>query len=202
VLLLKRGNFLKGHITSYKGKYILGLIVFAASVLSGVMAAANLNSEILAQLTGFISGFAEVKKGDDITFSGVFRSCILSNFKYICTYYILSLTVYSSVACFALSGVKGFASAFTATFLIREYALAGTLYSVLSIFPSLVLGTPVHLFASVVCMNFAKERHKKGEVGMKSAMTLLPALAVIYCIMILSGLFDVFISPVVFKYVF
>lgn len=200
--MLKRERFLKDHIASNRGKYIFGLIVFAGAVLSGVIAAANLDTGNLEKLTGFISGFAEVEKGDNITFSGVFRSCILSNLKYICTYYILSLTVYSSILCMTLSGVKGFASAFTATFLIREYALAGTLYSVLSILPSLILGAPVHLFASVVCMNFAKERHKKGEAGMKSAMALLPALAVIYCFMILSGLFDVFISPVVFKYVF
>lgn len=162
----------------------------------------KIDGENSAELVKYFSDFISLGNNEDIAFGSVLKACMLLNLKYICTYFVLSLTVYSSWLCPLVPAYRGFASGFTCTFIIKNYGLKGVLYSLLSVIPSITLMFPVYVFATVVCINFASERHRKGEAGIRSAAGVLPALVIIYCIMTVTSLFDAFISPVIFKYIF
>ena len=164
--------------------------------------AVKLDGEKSGELVGYLSDFISVGDNENIAFGNVLKSCMLLNLKYICTYFFLSLTVYSAWLCPFVPGYRGFASGFTCTFIIKNYGFKGALYSLLSVIPSITLMFPVYVFTAVVCINFAAGRRKKGEAGIRSAAGIVPALAVIYCIMTVTSLFDAFISPVIFKYIF
>lgn len=197
------GNrFLKEHIKNNGAKYIVGVFLFAVSVFAGSYVMANLPDESSAGLVRYFSGFVSTGKSNDIAFGKILKACTLSNIKYIAAYFLLALTVYSSRASLLIPAYKGFASGFTCTFIIKNYGLGGVLYSVLSVIPSITLLFPIYLFASVVCINFAQQRRAEGRAGVRSAVEILPALAVIFCAAMLVSVFDAFISPVVFKYVF
>ncbi len=193
-------SFLINHINNNSGKYILGAFFFVLGVCVGVAAYLNLSQETRQSLVSYFAGYSNIS--DDIPFAGVLKSCMQTNLKYIILYFLLSLTLYTSWACVLMPGVRGFSSGFAAAFLMGTEGGRGTAYTFLSIIPSVILSLPVYVFAAVVCINFAAERRKNGEVGARTAVRIIPALAIIYFVMAICGLFDVFITPVVFKLLF
>jgi len=201
-LFLKSNSFLKNHIETNIGKYILASVLFIAGVCIGAVMLINLPDENAQALTTYFSGFTTPGSDGDIEFTNILKSCMVANLKYMAVYFALSLTFYSAWLCMGVPAAKGFASGFTCAFLIKNYGFRGVIYSLISIAPSTAALLPVYLFAAIVCINFASQRRKRGEVGARSAVAVIPALAVIYCIMTVCSLFDVFISPVIFKYVF
>lgn len=150
-----------------------------------------------------VSYFSEsAANGETATFAKVFKSCLLINMKYVMLYFLMSLTVYSSWLCPTVSGYKGFSVGFTSAFLIKNYGAHGVAYFMLAIIPAAVLAVPVHLFTSVVCINFAAGRRKRSEVGARAALGIVPALVIIYTVMVLCSLYDVIIAPVIFRNLF
>ncbi len=140
--------------------------------------------------------------GVKATFTEVFKNCLISNLKYILIYFVLSMTAYSAWCCVTVPAVKGFAAGFTSSFLIANYAAHGVAYVLLAILPSALLVLPVHFFAAVVCINFATDRRKRGDIGARAAMGIVPALAIIFTVMAVCSLYDALISPFIFKNLF
>ncbi len=160
---------------------------------------ARLSDDKAQALVEYFSASAE---GADSTFTEVFKSCLIVNFKYILLYFVLSLTVYTAWCCAAIPGIKGFAAGFTSVFLIKNYGAHGVVYALLAILPATVMVLPVYLFASAVCINFAAGRRKRGEAGARTAIGIVPALAVIYAAMGVCSLYDTVIVPFIFKNLF
>lgn len=196
--MIKR--FLRSHISDNKGKYILGVLFFGVGVCIGVSALANLpaeaNNALKTHLSQYTLGWG------DISFLSVLKSVLVTNLKYIAIYLVLSFTLPTSYGTLLIPGVKGFLAGFASSFLIGAEGIRGIGYTILSILPSAVLNLPIYIFASAVCINFADERRSRGELGAKYALRILPSLGAVYIIMAIGGLFDVFITPVVFRMLF
>ena len=146
--------------------------------------------------------FMSASKNADASFEASFKSCVMTNLKYILTFFVLSMTIYSSWLCVAVSGIKGFMAGFTATFLIKNYGTYGVIYTVLAIAPSTFIMIPVLLFGAVVCINFAADRRKNKAAGMKSALKIVVPLIIIYSAMTVCSLYDSIITPLIFKNLF
>lgn len=196
--MLKR--FLSEHISDNKGKYILGILFFIFGVCVGISVWANLPEETDNALRTHLSQYT--LGWGDISFISVLKSTLGTNLKYIAIFFVLSLTLPTSYGTLLLPGMRGFLCGFAASFLIGAEGGRGVGYTFLSILPSVVLNLPIYFFTAAVCINFAKERKSRGEVGARYAIRILPPLGVVYTIMALVGLFDVFITPVVFKLLF
>ncbi len=193
-------RFLRSHIWDNKGKYILGVLFFIVGVGVGVSVWVNLPPDTDASLREHLSQYT--LGWGDISFVSVLKSTLSTNLKYIAIYFLLSLTLPSSYATLLIPGVRGFLCGFGASFLIGAEGGRGIGYTLLSILPSAILNLPLYIFTCVVCINFAMDRKSKGEVGARYAIRILPSLGVVYGTMALIGVFDVFITPVVFKLLF
>lgn len=197
---LKRNNFFRVHIHDNSAKYILGIILTLAGVCTGCAVMMRLPADRAQALVAYFSESAA--KGETVAFTRVFKSSLISNMKYLLLYFVLSLTVYSSWLCVAIPGYKGFAAGFTAVFLIRNYGAHGVAYTMLAIVPSTALIIPVYLFTSAVCINFATDRRKRGEVGARAALGMVPALMIVYAVMAVFSLYDVIVAPAIFRSLF
>lgn len=197
-LLLKR--FLRNHIWDNKGKYVLGVLFFILGLGAGISVWANLPPDTDASLREHLSQYT--LGWGDISFVSVLKSILGANLKYIAIYFLMSLTLPSSYGTYLIPGARGFLCGFGASFLIGAEGGRGIGYTLLSILPSAILNLPLYIFTCVVCINFAVDRKSKGEVGARYAIRILPPLGVVYGVMALVGVFDVFITPVVFKLLF
>ncbi len=197
---MKRNNFLKKHIMNNSIKYILCLILLITGICFGCSAHSRLTQEKAQSLVTYFS--ESVAQSTSVHFTEVFKNCLISNFKYILIYFILSMTVYSSWCCLGVVAAKGFAVGFTSDFLIANYAAHGVAYVLLAILPSSLLILPLHFFTAIVCINFATDRHKRKDIGARAAMGIVPAIVIIYTIMAVCSLYDAVISPLIFKNMF
>ncbi len=197
---MKKKSFLKEYIRNNSVKYIACIVLLVIGVCIGSSSYINLNQEKAQLLVNYFSD--SVTDGKTAVFTEVFKNCLLSNMKYILVYFLFSTTVYISWACLLVGAAKGFATGFTSAFLILNYASNGVAYVLLAVVPSLLLVLPVHCFTASVCINFAADRHKRGDIGARAAMGIVPALLIIYTIMCVCSLFDAVISPLIFENMF
>ena len=194
---MRKQNFFLQHIENNVFKYILSAILFLVGAFVGAAALNRIDVEQCKELVEYFSS-----SDKNVEFVYMFKKSTVSNLKWLGAYFIMSLSMYTSWLGMLLIGVKGFCAGFTSAFLITNYASKGIVYVLLAIIPQTIITIPFYAFLSATCVNFATAYKKGGRRGEISRFSIVPALAVMFFIMMVCSLYDVIVAPFMLKRLF
>lgn len=190
---MRNRNFLKSYMESNSPKYILASLLFAFGIFLGI--ALMLKNDLKSERE-LVEYFVEAASKAESGLIKNFKSSMLLNFKYLVILGVFSALPRISCFCTSICGMKGFSVGYSVTFLIKNYGGTGALYSLLAVMPSVALILPVYAFASVTCINLSADRRRLAKTYWAE---MLPALILIYFLMIIGSFYDYAVVPAIFK---
>lgn len=197
-------NVLIDYIREKWPLIMLILVFFCAGIFFGALAAKMINVDQAQHLSDYLNGFLEKVSSVSTAQQQYFRYSVLNNFYVIIAIGILGLTVIGIPLVLVTLFSRGFVLGFTVGFLVREKALKGLLFAVLSVLPHNLIAIPAVLVGSLAAVTFSAFLIKRRffDRNITKSMNLWPyvMLMLFLCLMTgVAGMVETYITPMIIK---
>ncbi|MCL5046767.1 MAG: stage II sporulation protein M [Actinobacteria bacterium] len=179
------------------------LLVLAAGVVAGALAAGSLGGDVKQELVDVLQLFFRglSREGGSPSPVSLLRVSALKNLRDAGLLWILGVTVVGFPGVLGVIFIRGFALGFTVGFLVDQTGFKGIILALFSIFPQNILAIPALTVIAVAALSFSLTlfrnrfgRHHTGFYQELAAYSLL--VATMAGILLGSSLIEAFIAPV------
>ena len=183
-------------------KPIILSLIFASGVISGA-SSINQQTELSVKINEYINNHILYKSGQGIT--DIFLNSLTSNSIFLILNIFLSFSLLGYALIIWLPFLKGLGVGTVSGFLYSSYGITGFGYSLLTIFPGVIIST----FALIIACNagceysknaYAKAITGKGQFEKGETKFFLLKQMIYLCICIISSLIDTAFSVVFLKF--
>ncbi len=197
-------NEFTSHVKGNAFLYVLSFVALVVGIAAGSFCSVKLGVDEEKELSSYIADFFSYYKDNDIEFAAIFKSGLLYNLKYVLLCTIVSLSIYTFFAVYLMLGLRGFSLGFTVGLILIERGANGMLFLILTVLPSCVLTLPLYLYMCVMCTRCAISRHRLREnyrERKRELKSFLIIMLFLFVALVVCGMIDTFLSPLVVKYV-
>ena len=143
-------NIYKNYIKEHYAIFLIVFSIWLSSLFLGMYVAFCADADAAADITKYIEATLSEGKG----FFAVFKNGIGENFKYTLLLCIASSFLILLPVSVLLIGFKGFATGFTASFIIRSYGFRGMAVTITTVALPLVFTMPVYIIMFMSSLHF------------------------------------------------
>ncbi len=191
----------------FKQKWFLFLFVtvfFGMGIFFGAVAAKTISISQADQLSGYLNGFLEKVSTTPLSAHIYFRHNILSNLYIMVAIFILGLTVVGVPLVLVAVFTRGFTLGFTVGFLVREKAVKGFVFALISVLPHNLLVIPAVIVGGVTALSFSallvKRRFRNQNLSLAGHLGVYAAVMLMLCLAAgAAGFVETYITPVLIK---
>lgn len=194
-----------GEYLRHKWFLVLFVTIFLCmGVFFGATAAKNISIDQADHLSVYFDGFLEKVSTTPVSEQVYFRHNVLNNLYIMIIIYILGLTVIGFPGVLAAVFTKGFILGFTVGFLVREKAVKGLIFALISVLPHNVLIVPAIIAGSVAALSFSglliKRRFQSKNMSLARELGMYTTVMMVLCLITgLAGLVETYVTPIVIK---
>lgn len=190
-----------------KQKWFLFLFVtvfFCMGVIFGTFAVKTMSIDQADQLSMYLDGFLDKVTTTPISEQIYFRHNILNNLYIMIALFILGLTVIGGPLVLIAVFSRGFILGFTVGFLIREKAVKGLAFALVSMLPHNIIIVPSLIFGGVTALSFSavllKRRFSSRNISFGPSFAAYVAIMGVLCLLTgAAGLVETYVTPVIVK---
>lgn len=180
------------------------LIFFCAGIFSGAVATKMLSIDQAEHLSAYFNGFLEKVTSVQSDQQFYLRYSVLNNFYVMLAIGVLGLTIVGIPFILVALFSRGFILGFTVGFLVREKAVKGFLFALISVLPHNLLAIPAVLIGSVTALSFSlfliKRRFMSGKIPYAASIGGYAAIMLLLCVVTgLAGLVETYVTPVIIR---
>lgn len=144
----KLKNSIKEHVSKNLKVYIILLVCFIIGIVLGSLAMVSLSPNKKNELADYLVGFLQLYDKQNISGADIFFASLWDNIKVVSLIWILGLAVIGEpFICFVIM-VRGFITAFTASFMIWSAGQKGLIFLLVGLLPNELMMTSLLLFLS------------------------------------------------------
>lgn len=190
-----------------KQKWILFLFVtvfLCVGLFFGAMAAKTISMDRAFQLSAYFNSFLEKVAVTPVSEQIYFRHNVLNNLYIMIAMYVLGLTVIGIPLVLVAVFSRGFILGFTVGFLVREKALKGFLFALISVLPHNIIIIPAVIVGGVTALSFSglliKRRFNTQNMTITGHLGIYTAVMLALCLATTAaGFVETYITPAVIK---
>ncbi len=184
--------------------YLFVTIFFGMGIFFGAAAAKTIDADQADQLAVYLDSFLEKIASMPVGEQIFFRHNVFSNLYIMIAMYILGLTVIGIPLVLVAVFTRGFILGFTVGFLVREKAVKGLIFAIISILPHNILVMPAVIIGGVTALSFSallvRRRFAAKSIPLKNHLGMYTAAMLILCLVTsAAGLIETYVTPVFIK---
>lgn len=191
----------------FRHKWLLLLFVtvfFCMGIFFGAVAVKTISVDQADHLGGYLNGFLEKVSSTPISEQLFFRQNVLSNLYIMFAIFVLGLTIIGIPLVLVTVFSKGFILGFTVGFLVREKALRGLAFALLSVLPQNLIIIPAVIFGSVTALSFSalliKRRFKAHNTAIANQLGIYTAVMVFLSLLTCAGgIIETYVTPTMIR---
>ncbi|MDD4495756.1 MAG: stage II sporulation protein M [Eubacteriales bacterium] len=206
---MKLQILIENHIKSNFGKYMLLMLFFIIGIGLGAFTINGLSSVQRNELTNYMQGFLGLIDAQTIDTASLFRISAIYNLKIILVLWLLGATVIGIPFIFAVIGIRGFITGFTAGFIIRLLGVKGLLFTAIIVLLKEMIIVPCMFALGVNGINFSQNIIRRKNINIKvlnakenfkSSLTAYCAATLFYSAFLFAGiLVEVYLIPILVR---
>ncbi len=190
------------------GKWYLFLFITVflfAGIFFGAAVVGQISTDQADHLSAYFNSFLEHVTTSSVSEQLFFRQNIFNSLYIIIAMYILGLTVIGIPLVLVAVFAKGFVIGFTIGFLVREKALKGFVFALISVLPHNLLVIPAVIVGGVAALSFSalllrRRFQPRTTTGIRSYLGAYTALMLVLCVITgAAGLLETYVTPVFIK---
>lgn len=197
------------HIRRNIVLYLLVVFVFIIGVAAGGFTVSSISAEQQVYLADYLREYSSILGSQSrVDRPVIFIKAVLQNVQTAFFIWLFGLTYFSIPLILIVVGVRGFFLGFTVGFLIDSYAFNGLFMALTCVLPQSFVHIPCIALMGVLALQFGIERFKMRKLPhvkhlrfRKVGAYTLKFAAIIPAFFV-SSLFEAFVVPVVFKFLF
>ncbi|MBU7007699.1 stage II sporulation protein M [Phosphitispora fastidiosa] len=176
-----------------------------AGIAFGAAAAGEISTDQADHLSAYFNSFLEQVTTSPVSEQVFFRKNIFNSVYIIAAMYILGLTVIGIPMVIVAVFAKGFVIGFTIGFLVREKAVKGFIFALISVLPHNLLIIPAVIVGGVAAMSFSamlirRRFQSRTTAGIRSYLGAYTGVMLVLCVVAgAAGLLETYVTPVVIK---
>lgn len=202
----KKVDKLKKLIRVNQEIYIFLLGLFVIAVIAGAIYVVTLNKSDNSLVQETLSSFFSNVENNKLNYFAALKNSFFVNIGFIITIWLLGISVIGIPIILFLFFSKSFIIGFSITSIIAHYKLKGILISFFYIFPHQIINTFAFIFliiySIVLSITIIETIIKKKSMDFKPIINrYLNILLITSVLVIIGGLMEVFLSPILLKLV-
>jgi len=197
------------HIRENIALYLLVVFVFITGVAAGGFTVSSISAEQRLYLADYLQGYSYILGNQPhVDRSTIFIKAVLHNLQTAFFIWLFGLTYLSAPLVLITVGARGFFLGFTVAFLIDYYALNGLFMVLTCILPQSFIHIPCLMVMGVLALQFGIERFRIRKLPHLKHMRLRRIapytfkFVLIIIAFFVSSMFEAFVVPLVFKFLF
>ncbi len=197
------------HIRENMALYLLVVFVFITGVAAGGFTVSSISAEQRVYLADYLEEYSYILGNQThVDGSAIFIKATLQNLRTAFFIWLFGLTYLSTPLALITVGTRGFFLGFTVAFLIDYYALNGLFMVLVCILPQSFIHIPCLVVMGVLAMQFGIEGFKirklphLKQMRMRRIAPYTFKFVLIITAFFISSLFEAFVVPLVFKFLF
>lgn len=193
-------NFLKNYIKEHYAIFLIVFSIWMSSLFLGMYVAFCADSDISGDITKYI----ETALNDGKGFLALLKNGIGENFRYTLLLCIASSFLILLPVSVLLIGFKGFATGFTASFIIKAYGFKGMAVTITTVVLPLVFTMPVYLIMFISSLHFPVYTFSVRKQILSSErwtmhITYMTKMLILFCVLSIITVAEAFLSPYFFS---
>jgi stage II sporulation protein M len=197
------------HIRENIALYLLVVFVFITGVAAGGFTVSSISAEQRVYLADYLQGYSYILGNHPyVDRPMIFIKAMLQNVQTAFFIWLFGLSYLSTPLVLITVGIRGFFLGFTVAFLIDYYAFNGLFMVLTCILPQSFIHIPCLMVMGVLALQFGIERFKIRKLPHLKQMRLRRIapytfkFVLIIIAFFISSLFEAFVVPLVFKFLF
>ncbi|MDN5277489.1 MAG: stage sporulation protein [Clostridiales bacterium] len=197
------------HIRENIALYLLVVFVFITGVAAGGFTVSSISAEQRLYLADYLQGYSYILGNQPhVDRPMIFIKAMLQNVQTAFFIWLFGLSYLSTPLVLITVGIRGFFLGFTVAFLIDYYAFNGLFMVLTCILPQSFIHIPCLMVMGVLALQFGIERFKIRKLPHLKQMRLRRIapytfkFVLIIIAFFISSLFEAFVVPLVFKFLF
>ncbi len=191
----------------FKQKWLMFLFItvfFCMGIIFGAFAVKTMNADQADHLSGYFNGFLEKVTTTSLSEQIYFRQNVLHNLYIMGALFLLGFTVVGIPFILITVFSRGFILGFTIGFLVKEKAVKGFAFALVSMFPHNIIVIPTVIIGGVTALSFSvmllKRRFTVRNQGFRGSVVSYAAVMGILCLLTgAAGLIETYLTPVIVK---
>lgn len=194
-------------IEYFKRNWFLFLFItvfLCAGIFFGAMAAKTISIDRADHLSGYLNSFLDKVATTPVGGQLYFRHNVLNNLYIMIAMYILGLTVIGIPLVLVAVFSRGFVLGFTVGFLVREKAVKGLIFALISVLPHNIMIIPAIIAGGVTALSFSalviKRRFGTQNTALAGSLGVYTGIMLVLCLAATAaGFVETYVTPVFIK---